>query len=388
MNQPNKERVLFLYASPRSGHKSCADAIRKTLAQAYPDVETTEQDTLSTLYPTLGPLLEKTYLEILKRTPQIWDFLYDNPDIEEITREFRQLFSFFNQPKVQHLLDDSEATAVVCTHAIPCGVIADQKRRGLCKLPLVAVVTDFAIHSYWIRPEVDLYLVANEESRRTLLNRGIAPSKVKVTGIPIAPGFKSKISPREARRALRLDEGRPAILLMGGTRGMGPIAEVAEMILAIRPQPQLLVATGTNRDLEKQLAHLGPNESLRILNFSNDIPLLMSAADVLVTKPGGLTSSEALAKNLPMVIVNPIPGQEERNTHYLIQHKSAVRLRNVKNLKRLVQRLLARPDRLHHLRQNAAAIAKPDAPFAACREILKLLNRKKTEGGILSEASS
>ncbi len=370
-------RALFLYASPDSGHRACSDAVRKALERLAPKMETAGVDTISALYPTLGPLIEKTYLEILKYTPQIWSFLYDNPEIEEITRELRQMFSFFNQPKVKNILTDYDPSVFVCTHAIPCGIVAEQKRRGLCDLPLVAIVTDFAVHSYWIHPEVDLYLVANDESRQTLIARGIDAARVKVSGIPVDPAFSEKHIVWEARQQLALEEKQPVILLMGGARGLGPIAEMAEQILQVEPEPQLLIVAGLNKELERQLGPLVERDNVHLYSYTQDIPLLMNAADIIVTKPGGLTSSEALIKELPMVIVNPIPGQEERNSNYLIAQKAALRVQKVKNLKRLLERMLARPDWILRMTQNARAIAKPNSAETAARAILHLLRTRK-----------
>ncbi len=371
------ERALFLYASPNSGHRACADAIRKSLNRLYPGFETAGLDTVSTLYPTLGALIEKTYLEILKYTPQIWNFLYDNHDIEEITREFRQLFSFFNTPKVKGMLEDHEPSVIVCTHAVPCGIVAEQKRRGLVKVPLVAVITDFAVHSYWIYPEVDLYLVSNHESRKTLISRGIPAARIEVTGIPVDPAFSEKRIVREARQELGLEEKTPVILLMGGARGLGPIADMAEQILRVEPEPQLLIVTGMNKDLEGRLKNFAARHNVHLYQFSQQVPLLMNASDIIVTKPGGLTSSEALIKELPMVIVNPIPGQEERNSNYLTGHRTAFRLRKIKNLKGLLERMLSRPDWLLHMTHSARALAKPKAAENAARAIYQLSMERK-----------
>ncbi len=373
------ERALFLYASPNSGHRACADAVRKSIHRLFPGFETAGLDTVSTLYPTLGPLIEKTYLEILKHTPQIWNFLYDNHEIEEITREFRQLFSFFNQPKVKGILEDHDPSVIICTHAVSCGIVADQKRRGLVRVPLVAVLTDFAVHSYWIYPEVDLYLVANEESRKTLISRGVPAARVQVSGIPVDPAFSEKRIVREARQELGLEEKTPVVLLMGGARGLGPIADMAEQILRVEPEPQLLIVTGINRELEGKLKSIAARDNVHLYQFSQQVPLLMNASDIIVTKPGGLTSSEALIKELPMVIVNPIPGQEERNSSFLTGRGAAFRLRKINHLKQLIERMLSRPDWLLHMTHNARALAKPRAAENAARAIHQIVMERKSK---------
>src|SRR3989344_2473193 len=214
-------KVVFLYSTPQGGHKECADAVREALARS-PEVQTVGLDAIGYLYPFLGPLIEKTYVEILKHTPQIWDYLYDNPDIAEITREIRQFFSFLDTPKFKSLLSDTRPDAFVCTHALPSGLIAEQKRRGNCHLPLIAVVTDYEVHSYWAHPQVDRYLVANENSKASLITRGVAGEKIRVTGIPVKAAFSQVIPKARAKERSGLDPARPAILVMGGTRGMGP----------------------------------------------------------------------------------------------------------------------------------------------------------------------
>src|SRR3989338_7244451 len=147
------KKIAFLYSAPSGGHKKCADAVRAVLDQPRPShIKTVGLDAIRYLYPFLGSLIAKTYVEILKRTPQIWDFLYDNPDIAEVTRELRQLFSFLDTPKLKALLMEYRPAAFVCTHAVPSSLIAEQKRRGNCSPPLVGIVTDYDVHSYWAHP--------------------------------------------------------------------------------------------------------------------------------------------------------------------------------------------------------------------------------------------
>lgn len=329
-------------------------------------------DAIGYLYPFLGSLIERTYVEILKHTPQIWDYLYDNPDIAEITREIRQLFSFLDTPKFKSLLAEFRPDAFVCTHALPSGLIAEQKRRGNCDLPLTAIVTDYEVHSYWAHPQVDLYLVANENSKESLIARGVPKEKIKVSGIPVAAAFSSKIPKKEAKKNLGLDSSKPAILVMGGTRGMGPIKKAVNALLGLESAPQILAAAGSNEELKSELGHLAQAGKIRLFGPTDQIPLLMDAADILITKPGGMTSSEALVKGLPMILVHPIPGQEERNARYLIHHGAAVESGDLKDLAEKAAGLISHPQELGKMSKKMLNIATPRSAEAAAEEILSL----------------
>ncbi|MBI2118422.1 MAG: hypothetical protein HYT97_02210 [Elusimicrobia bacterium] len=385
----NQEQILFLYASPNSGHKSCAEAVRKVLNNCYPSsVYSIGIDTITHLYPILGSVVAKTYLEILRHTPQLWNFLYDNPDVEELTREIRQIFSFFNGQKLRSLLEEYSPTALVCTHAVPCSVIAEQKKRGNCTLPLIGIITDYAIHSYWLHSHVDLYIVANQESANTLKMKGIEKNKIKVCGIPVDPCFNKKILKSEACKKLLLDPAKNTLLVMGGTHGWGPIREIVEELASLKGPWQILVVTGANKDLEKELAFTQTFKNIKIFGFSNEISLLMDASDLLITKPGGITLSESLIKELPMILVNPIPGQEERNASYLVSHQAALQIKNIKELKECVKKLFSQPEELKKLKEKINAIRTPDAAQKSAEEIIHFLNiwnqKKKLKKTILT----
>ena len=373
-----EERIVFLYSAPTGGHKECAEALRRGFKTFGPaPVETFGLDAVTHLYPLLGPVISRAYLEILKYTPQLWNFLYDNPDIEEITREFRQFMGTFNRSKLNKILAQYRPTAFVCTHALPCTLIAQEKKNGKCDLPLVGVVTDYAVHSYWVHPQVDLYIVANAASADTLEARGIPRERIRICGIPVDPQYRHKLRPQEARRRLGLDLHRPVVLVMGGAHGLGPIAKIVPELLALKNSPQIVVVAGVNKELQKDLSPHQKTKSVHLFGFTRLIPLLMDAADLLVTKPGGITTSEALAKGLPMILVKPIPGQEERNARFLVRNGAAVQVKKIEELRDAVRLLVGRRERLELLSQRALRIARPHAVEDACREISALLKSRR-----------
>ncbi len=365
-------RVLFLYISMSSGHQRAADAVRESLSMLAPSWETEGVDAVSFAYPTIGKLISRTYLEILRHTPMLWDFVYDNPDVETATREIRDLLNLISLPKMRSLLRRHDPQALVCTQAVPCSVFAAEKRRGRLHIPLICVITDFAIHSYWVHPEVDLYCVASEEAKRYLVQQGLSSAKIVVTGIPISPTFLGHVPKEQARAELHLDPKSPTLLVMGGSQGLGPLQEMVDQLHA--DSFQCLVTSGVNRDLFRSLQkRYGKDRRIRIFGYTKQVHTLMDASDLLITKPGGLTSSEALAKGLPMIISNPIPGQEERNARYLLKQGVAEQADEPEDIARMAQTLLHHPTKLKRMAERTQAVAKPYAAMEVARQIFRLI---------------
>jgi len=366
-------RILSLYVSASSGHQRAADAIGEALSIVAPKWETIGVDSFTYVYPNVGRLVSRTYLEILHRTPALWDFIYDNPDVEMATREARALLNLVSARKLKKLVSKYNPSAIVCTQAAPCSVFAAEKRRGRLSVPLIAVITDFAVHSYWVYNEVDLYCVPSEEVRRTLVKQGISSSRIAVTGIPISPVFLQHVPKERVRASLKLDPHRSTVLVMGGSQGMGPLQELISDLVPL--EAQILVLTGLNRDLFRSLSKRYAREKrVRILGYTKTVHRLMDAADVLITKPGGLTSSEALAKGLPMVISNPIPGQEERNAAYLIRQGVAERADDPAEAAEVTSTLLRGSNKWKRMAERTTAIAMPYAAIEVARHIFRLAN--------------
>lgn len=365
-------KILFLYISTSSGHQKAADAIQEALHQAHPSWETQGVDAFSFAYPTIGKIISKSYLEMLRHTPILWDLMYDNPDVEAATREIRDLLNLISLPKMWALLKEHHPQAIVCTQAVPCSVFSAEKRRGKSRIPLIAVVTDFALHAYWVQPEVDLYCVACEEERNYLIQHGVPGEKIAVTGIPVSPSFLRHTPKAKARSLLSLDSKTATLLLMGGSQGLGPLEQLLERLQ--RSSYQVLVTTGHNREAYRELLQRYRRQRhIRILGYTQQVGLLMDAADLLVTKPGGLTSSEALVKSLPMVIVDPIPGQEERNARFLTKAGTAIQINDPADIVSAVDGLLEHPTRYKKMVEKTRQIAHPYAAMEVTRHISRLL---------------
>jgi len=364
-----------------SGHQRAANAVEEALSLLAPTWETSGVDAFSFAYPTIGKLIARTYLEILRHTPVLWDFVYDNPDVATATREIRELLNLISRPKMRALVKAHNPAALVCTQAVPCSVFAAEKRNGKLHIPLIAVITDFAIHSYWVHPEVDFYCVASEEAKRYLIHQGLSASKIAVTGIPISPSFLQRVPREQAIKEFDLDPGKPTVLVMGGSQGLGPLQETVDHLQSY--SFQCLITAGVNRDLFRTLQkRYAKDRKIRIFGYTKIVNTLMDAADLLITKPGGLTSSEALAKNLPMIICNPIPGQEERNARYLLKQGVAEEANEPEDIARLAQTLFHHPARLKRMAEKTKDVATPYAAMEVARHVFRLIRAANGDGRI------
>ncbi len=373
----SKTRILFLYMVPQTGHQKAAEAIMEAASQMDPRVDCTGIEISNHTYPIIGTVVNRVYLQMLKRAPFIWEYLYDNPEIEEVTRDARGLLNLVSSFRIKKLLKQYAPSAIVCTQAVPATAMAAAKRRGLHKLPIIGVVTDFGVHSYWIHPEIDLYLVGHEDVKKDLIARGVQENRIRVTGIPVRPRFGESMDPIEARRRLRLHPGKPTLLIMGGSHGLGQIDGLVDTLRAVPVDYQSIVVCGRNRALFKKLSQATKNiPDFHLYGYFRDSALLMSAADVLVTKPGGLTCSEALAIGVPMILTNPIPGQEERNVRFLTRHQVARVARSTEELTHAVTDLLRHPKKAQLMRQRSRLVARPFSAWESARLIFETMNRR------------
>jgi processive 1,2-diacylglycerol beta-glucosyltransferase len=369
-------RTLFLYLTKHSGHYSAAVAIESAMRRLDPHVETMLLDSFSHANPVLSKVTLKAYLAALKTAPEIWEWMYDNPGFKERTARIRELLNRGNSRKLQRVLDEFDPEAIVCTQAFACGVMASWKRATGRRTPiLVGVLTDFVAHRYWADPNVDLYVAPSEDTRQNLVSQGVPPERVAAFGIPTNECFQEPVDKAAAIKRLGLTPDLPKILVMGGSLGLGPMKSVIRKLNKL-PQPfDVIVVTGKNEELQEQLARKGPKlrHTTKIFGFVENVQELMEISEIIVTKPGGITTAEALVKRLPMIIINPIPGQEAKNTEYLLSQHVAVEAGNANDVMLYVDEFLRNPRNLWAMREAAAAVARPRSAESSAREILRLL---------------
>ena len=368
-----KKRILLMYISEDSGHHCASMAIENAVRRLSPGYETLSINAFNYTNPILEKVINKAYMGVVKRRPEIWDYLYDNPKVLERTRRLRQIIHNINSPKLKILFDEFRPEAVICTQAFPCGMVADYKKTYGLGLPLAGVLTDYAPHSYWIYNNVDYYIVPSEETGRSLVASGVSADRVKALGIPIDPRFKDDTDRAKVARELALDMDVPTVLIMGGTQGLGPIRELVGLLDNVPHPLQLIVVTGTNRRLFRWLKgrHKRFRQRSVIYGFTRNIDELMGFASVIVTKAGGITTAEALAKGLPMIILSPLPGQEAMNTKYLLREGVALKAENTHDCALLLEELLYyNVDKLRSMSMNARRCSKPESSIEIARLIV------------------
>ncbi|MFH0912984.1 MAG: glycosyltransferase, partial [Candidatus Omnitrophota bacterium] len=360
-----------------SGHRSATLAIEKAIKIISPGSETLNINAFNYTNPISEKIVNRIYLSILKRAPKVWDYLYDNPTVVKKIEKIKNTIHKFNSPKLKKLFDKFKPDAIICTQAFPCGMVADFKKTYASDIPLVAVLTDYIPHSYWVYQTINYYIVPSEEVGLRLIKKGVSPKKIKPLGIPFDHKFNEPLTKNGVMRKLNLDPNLFTILIMGGGQGLGPIKTIVRSLEKIKEGLQEIIVTGTNKKLYKSLKRRIKKYKKRILLFgyANNINELMTAADIIITKPGGVTISEVLAKKIPMVIIRPIPGQEINNTIYLTDKKAAIKIDKPKDTRIIIEELLGDRQKLNRLSEAAGRIAKPNASLDIARFILNLSSR-------------
>ena len=320
------------------------------------------------------------YLRMVKTIPQLYRYIYHRAERATEVGRFRTWAHQFTAGNLRPLLLAMRPDAVVCTHAFPCGAMAEYKHLFPDAPPVVAVVTDFAVHGFWIHERVDRYVVATDTMRDAVMTRGIPKEAIFVSGIPVRREFAYRAESRSAlRERLNLPHDRRIVLLMGGGLGIAPIEAMLGALQPVHEPLAAIVLAGRNTRAARRLASAAEKLDfpVRALGFVDNVYDYMHAADVLVTKPGGLTTSEALVAQLPMVLCRPLPGQEERNARILVESGAAVRSRSIEELPALVETLLR--DRKRRERAIAAAgrMGRPNAAAEAAAMIAGMVELRK-----------
>jgi processive 1,2-diacylglycerol beta-glucosyltransferase len=349
-----------------------ATALEEAFRKRYPRVQVRGMNLVKYTNPLLGAAATRTYLGLIQSHPSVWRRLYNNRTFKEKTDRLRDIVYLSGYRHLRRIMEEEEPDVVVCTQAFPCIIVDKYKHLAGTRLPLVAVVTDFFANLYWMLKGVDLFCVAAEETKEDLLRMGGNSERVAVTGIPIRSGFAQAAG--RIRNPQSEIPNPQSVLVMGGVRGLGPIAIVTERLCALSPHARLVIVAGRNNRLLKSLERVQERyaDRLTVLTYVNNVHELMSRADLLVSKAGGITTSEALAVGLPMVLVSPIPGHEMRNADLLIQKGVAVPAKGAEAAARIASHLLTHPAELGAMKQRMSSLSRPDSSFRIVERIVSL----------------
>ena len=365
-------KILFLPVAIGGGHMKTAEAVKEYIDNNFENAQTMMVDTLKYINPMVDLVVVGGYLNTIKSTPMVYRKLYEmaeNTDnLSDFSKTVNQMLSF----KIKKLVQTFGPDVIVCTHPFPLQMITTLKRRGKVEAKIMAILTDFAPHSFWHYKEVDTYIVAHQSVKCEMISRGVNPEIIHPLGIPISSRFSIDYNKAEIRSRLGLKD-IPTILLMGGSLGFGDIKDIFLALLNCSLNIQTIAVTGKNKRLKTKMEKYAKDSAkpVKILGFTDEIPELMSASDFIITKPGGITISEALAKKLPIIIISPIPGQEEKNAHFLQNNGVAIRIYEKENVELILKQLFENSLRIRQMVQMAEHLSKPHA----AEDISKLIRR-------------
>ncbi len=371
-------RVLFLSAAVGVGHTAAANAVREALVARDPLLETETVDSYAYAASIFARVVADGYIGMVQTVPQLYGYLYGRVERARNVPAARRFVNRYTAANLRAYVERTQPDLVVCTHAFPCGVMSEYKRQFDPQLPVIGIVTDFVVHPFWIYPNVDAYAVATEDMRAQLVARGVPAERILLSGIPVDLRFGHLPDDRNAlRRRLGLPPDRHIVLIMGGGVGIGPLDKMMRALGGVDVPVAAVVIVGRNGRLEKRVVAAAERTPypLRVFGFVDNVFDYMHASDVLLSKPGGLTSSEALAARLPMVLVRPLPGPEERNTRYLVERKAAVRTSTEEELARAVRDILTSGDRQAEIGKHMDELRHPDAALRVADRIGELLAR-------------
>lgn len=365
-------RVLILSASVGSGHKVAAAALEQVF-RTQPGVEVYNQDALKLTSRLYQVAASDAYFALVRESPWAVGWLYDQND--EPFKSDDGLIGFLNMLNGQPLarfIQDYDPDITVCTHFMPAAMAAQLLSQGRLHTSLAIVTTDYDFQGMWLSRAFNRYFVAQDEARALLVALGIAPERITVSGIPISPVFSQPCDVAAVRERYRLRADLPTLLVSAGAFGGGPANEIVSRIMQMDTPVQTVVVCGRNRLLREEVTALtaGQADRFRVLGFTNEMHHLMRVATLFVGKPGGLTSAECMAAGLPMVIVDPIPGQEERNSDRLLENGAAVRSSSLLTIGYKIETLLNEPGRIEAMRAATKRLARPDAAQVVVETLL------------------
>lgn len=374
------KKILVLSGSIGTGHTRAAQAVEKALNNLDPDAEVRHEDALDFANAAFRTIYQQAYIQSVNKAPEILGWIYNQSERVWPENAYGLAFERWNALPLVKLLQDYAPDIVVSTHTLP----VDMTSWLICKKAIntqhAIIVTDYETNPLWRAEHYSRYFAASEEVKRELMYLGYKDELITVSGIPIDPVFAQKKDRNEMRKKHGLSENKTIILTSAGGLGMGPIDNILQALIRLEENVQIVAICGTNEELKTNLEsslseflESGSEAKLKILGYTKEMDELMSAADLVLGKPGGLTSSEALAKGLVFVIVNPIPGQEERNSDHLLENGAAIRCNSIGVLSYKLNRLLKDKERLQAMSSRASQCAKPHSAKIIAQEILQMI---------------
>lgn len=383
-------KILIFYASYGGGHLNAAKSINDYIINNYPNNDVELIDCMKYVNKTIEKLTTAAYREMAKKAPWAWGKIYSDSQkgpLAHLSSRSNKIMAI----KLLRLLREKQPDVIISTHPFGSQMCSYLKRKNKITAKIATIMTDFSPHDQWLvgHKFTDYFFVANDKMKNYLINKGITENKISVTGIPISNRFLKTYNKKEILDTYNLSEDKFTVLFFGGGEfGLGKTktAEIFESFVqeSLKNKIQIIAIAGKNPKMKASFKEIVSKYSVnttttnttditnnvKILEFTNQVPELMSISDLVVTKPGGLTTSESLASHLPMLIINPIPGQEEENAEFLEDKGIAIWLRKNDDSKLIIENLLADSQKLNLMKENTKLLARPHSTETICKMIL------------------
>ncbi|MEH7160360.1 MGDG synthase family glycosyltransferase [Priestia megaterium] len=355
MNNREKDKYLILSATFGEGHKQVANAISEAVNDMVADAEPITMDIMEWIHPNLYPISHYIYKKSIKKFPQVYSFLYKKTRVKNsFSIKLNSIF-LSGMQTVLKIIQEIKPKVVVSTYPFAAGIISKLKEQGLIDIPAVTIITDYTDHSYWIHPYTDQYVVGSAQLRDQLIALGVEADKIKNTGIPVRKRFMDVLPKDLLLDKYMINPNMFTLLIMGGGDGFfGKGISTFKALESISTPIQLFIVCGKNKKLKTQLEWelKDSKHEVRILGYCEKVEELMAISDLMISKPGGVTTSEATAMDLPILIYHSLPGQEEDNADYLCRSGFALSAESEKELIAQVENLVCDSAPLKWMKQR------------------------------------
>lgn len=371
------EKILIFYASYGGGHLSAAKSIQKYITENYENREAEIVDCMKYINKPVEKITTGAYREMAKKAPKLWGKVYSDSEkglLSTVSKDANKLMS----KKLNKLIQEKKPNLIISTHPFSSQMCSYLKKKGKIDCEIATIMTDFAMHEQWLigHEYTENFFVSNENMKQDMINYGVAENKIHVTGIPMSSRFFENFDTQKIYEMFELDPDKKVILFFGGGEfGLGKerTVQILKAFIQMVPTYQIVAVAGKNEKMKANFEDLvqdcNVKYRVRVLGFTDKVPELMNIASLVVTKPGGLTTTESLASELPMVIINPIPGQEEENAEFLVSKGVGVWIKNSDNPEEVITSLFSSPDNIEKMRESAKLLAKKNSTKVICDTI-------------------
>ena len=358
-------KVLFLSVTAGQGHNQTGKAAMESLLEK--NIECEMLDTFEYINPILKESISQGYLISTKVTPAFYGRMYrlaEKMDNNNSKLTISKLTNAILAKKLMTYIQEYQPDVIVATHIFSAQILTQIQKKGL-SARTIGIVTDFTLHPFWEETDLDYYVIANELLTRKAVKKGLPEDRLLPIGIPIFKKFAEKKTKEEAREILQI-ENKDTVMVMSGSMGHGNVSKIIKQLNSLDMDFQILSICGNNKHLKERIDEMEINKKIYNYGFVNNVDIMMDASNCMISKPGGLSVSESLAKGLPMAMVNPIPGQEDRNVEFLLNNGLAMKVSKTFPIDEAIYALLSDSEKVESMVSQMETIARPNASADLC----------------------